>query len=269
MIVFPNGKINLGLSVLNIRDDGFHNIESLVYPIPIFDVLEFHKSKQLSLEVYGIEIPGNLSENIVLKAWKVLHQSYNLPTIEIKLLKGIPVGSGLGGGSADAAFLLKGLNSYFDLNLSTLKLREHAASLGSDCQFFINNEATLIKGRGDINEKVDLSLKGYHLVIVVPDFQVSTKEAYQDIIPCDLNLSIRYALEKSINDWQGVLKNDFEKIAFKKHPQLKRIKAIMIKEGALYTSLTGSGSAVFGIFNRATKMNEYFPDYKIWHELLT
>ena len=268
MIVFPNGKINLGLSVLKKRDDGYHNIESIVYPVPIFDVLEFYPSKQLTLELYGLEIQDELSDNIVFKAWHLMHQNYNLPPIHIKLLKGIPIGSGLGGGSADAAFLLKSLNSYFLLNLSTSRLKEYAASLGSDCPFFIDNKAAIIKGRGEIVEQVDLNLKAYRCVIVVPDFQVSTKEAYQNFIAVKHNLSLTKVLQKPFRDWQGILINDFENITFEKHPQLKEIKAIMLKEGAIYASLTGSGSAVFGIFDRDIEMNKFFPDYHIRYGLL-
>lgn len=268
MIVFPNGKINLGLSVLNKRDDGYHNIESIVYPAPIFDVLEFYPSKQLTLELYGLEIKSEQNDNILFKAWHLLHESFDIPPIHIKLLKGIPIGSGLGGGSADASFLIKSLNSYFKLNLSTSKLLEYAASLGSDCPFFIDNKAAIIKGRGEIVEQVDLNLRGYQIIVVVPDFQVSTKEAYQNLIAVKHNLSLAEVIQKPMRDWQGILTNDFEKIVLEKHPQLKEIKAIMLKEGAIYTSLTGSGSAIFGIFDRTTEMNRFFPDSHIRYGLL-
>lgn len=268
MIVFPNGKINLGLSVLNKREDGFHNIESIVYPAPIYDVLEFQPSKLFSIEVSGLVVPGEINENILFNSWNFLHQKHHVPPVEIKILKNIPLGSGLGGGSSDAAFLLKTLNNYYKLNLTSDNLKSYAASIGSDCPFFIENKASIIRGRGEDVEQIDLSLKGLYIIIVMPDVQISTKEAFQYIEKGKQKVNLKDIVTKPIEQWQDLLLNDFEGITFEKYPALKKIKDRLIGEGAVYSSLTGSGSAVFGIFKQAANMNKYFPDYKIQNGVL-
>ena len=268
MIVFPNGKINLGLSVLNKRTDGFHNIESVVYPVPIYDALEFQPSTKFTLSSYGIKIRGEVESNIIYKAWKLLRDTHQIPPIEIKLFKGIPIGSGLGGGSSDASFLIKYLNEYFDLGLSTEVLLQFAEKLGSDCPFFIKNTATLIQGRGEILKKLDLSLKGKYIVIVCPEVQVSTKEAFQEIQPSKSKTELSEAISLPIDQWQGKLVNDFESLILKKHPILKEIKILLKKKGALYTSLTGSGAAIYGIFDHTINVKNIFPDYFVGDGIL-
>jgi 4-diphosphocytidyl-2-C-methyl-D-erythritol kinase len=220
------------------------------------------------LEVYGLKIPGEISENILYKAWHLLHQNFVIPPIGIKILKGIPLGSGLGGGSADASFLIRSLNSYFKLNMSTDNLLEYAAVLGSDCSFFIKNKAAFVTGRGEIVEQVDLSLKGLHIAIVIPDIQISTKEAFQYIDYKEHASRLTEITKKPVDYWQDLLENDFERITFKKHPALKVIKDRMHAKGAIYASLSGSGGAVFGIFNQFISLNKYFPNYIIRHGVL-
>ena len=268
MIVFPNGKINLGLSVLNKREDGFHNIESILYPAPIYDVLEFQPSKLFSIEVSGLKIPGEINENILFSTWNFLHQTHQVPPIEIKILKNIPLGSGLGGGSSDAAFLLKTLNNYYNLKLTSYDLKIYAASIGSDCPFFIENKASIIRGHGEIVEYIDLSLKDLHIIIVMPDVQISTREAFQYIEKGNQKVNLKDIVTKPIEQWQDQLLNDFERVTFKKHPVLKKIKDSLLGEGAVYSSLTGSGGAVFGIFKQPVNMKKYFPDYRVWDGVL-
>jgi 4-diphosphocytidyl-2-C-methyl-D-erythritol kinase len=268
MLVFPNGKINLGLSILNKRADGFHTIESLLYPVPIYDALEFKTSSKFSIEIYGIPIPGNLTDNILYKTWKMLHDQYQIPPVEIKLLKGIPLGSGLGGGSSDAVFLMKNLNLYFKLDVTNETILNTAASLGSDCPFFVENSPAIIKGRGEIVQSVNLSLKGMHLVIVCPDVQISTTEAFSQIKPGKQNPQLEDVIYKPIEQWQDTLVNDFEKIAFKKYPILKTIKDTMLSNEAVYTSLTGSGAAIYGLFRQSVNMRKYFPDYFVREGIL-
>ena len=263
MIIFPNGKINLGLSIINKRADGFHNIESFIYPAPIYDALEFKPSLKFSIEIYGIPVPGNPANNILYKTWKLLYERHKVPPMEIKLLKGIPLGSGLGGGSSDAVFLLKSLNTYFKLDLANETMFRYAASLGSDCPFFLGNSPAIIKGRGEVVEPVNLSLKGMRLVIVCPDFQISTQEAFSNIIPGKKHFKMEDIVNKPVEQWQDILVNDFEKTVFKKYPLLKSIKETLISHGAVYSSLTGSGSAVYGLFRQSINIKKYFPDYVV------
>lgn len=260
MIVFPNGKINLGLSILNKRADGFHNIESILYPVPIYDALEFQPSDHFSIEVFGIDIPGNTEDNILYKTWNLLHKQHGVPAIDIKLLKGIPIGSGVGGGSSDAVFLLKSLNEYFELSLTADKLLEYATSLGSDCPFFIENAASIVSGRGEIIKPLEFSLKGMHIVIVCPEIAISTREAFHEIETGKPQIHLKEIINEPIAHWQDKLLNDFEKTAFKKYPSLQKIKTTLLNAGAVYASLTGSGAAVYGLFSESIHIRKYFPD---------
>jgi 4-diphosphocytidyl-2-C-methyl-D-erythritol kinase len=268
MIVFPNGKINLGLSIINKRADGFHSIESLLYPAPIYDAIEFKPSSKFSIDISGIPILGNETDNILYKSWKMLHNQYQIPHIEIKLLKGIPLGSGLGGGSSDAVFLLKILNTHFELGLEKEKTLNYAASLGSDCPFFLENTPAIIKGRGEFVQPINLSLQGMHLVIVCPDFQISTKEAFRNIKPRKRHFQIEDIVNKPVEQWQDILINDFEETAFEKHPLLRTIKDTLISHGAAYASLTGSGAAIYGLFRQSINIKKYFPDYFVRNGIL-
>lgn len=269
MIVFPNGKINLGLSILNKRADGFHNIESVMYPVPIYDALEFKASSRFSLDAFGLDISGNSEDNILYKTWKLLYDELHIPPIDIKLLKGIPIGSGLGGGSSDAVFLLKSLNTHFKLGLPPETLLKYAVTLGSDCHFFLENSPAIIKGRGEIVTPINFSLKGMHFVIIYPDFQISTEEAFQGIETGNHYVPMKDLVDKPVVQWQEVWVNDFEKTTFKNYPILQTIKDTLLNKGAIYASLTGSGSAIYGLFRQSINIKKYFPDNFVRNGILT
>ncbi len=261
MIVFPNAKINLGLSVLRKRADGFHEIETVMYPVPLHDVLEFLPSEKFSLTVYGQEIPGKTKENILYRAWELLSQNHQISPVEVRLLKTIPPGSGLGGGSSDAAFFLKALNDYFNLSLDIARLREYAGLLGSDCPFFIENTASLATGKGENLQHIRHVLQGKFIVIVFPGIHIDTKEAYNNITA---HIPEHYPGEiimQPVTQWRNVLQNDFEYYAFKKYPVLQKIKSTLYDQGAVYASLTGSGSAIYAIFDRPIRLKDKFPEF--------
>ena len=249
MIAFPNAKINLGLNIVSRREDGYHNIESCFYPIPWCDALEVIEAAAFSFHTYGLSIPGENENNLCVKAYKMMQEVYNLPPVEMHLLKHIPMGAGLGGGSADGAFTLKLLNKLFNLNLANDTLADYALKLGSDCPFFIENQPAIAMGRGEHLESIQVDLSGYCLAIYNPGIHISTKEAYQGIAPSQPTLSINSILVEAISDWNKQLSNDFEGPIFQNHPEIKRIKEDMYEEGALYASMTGSGSTVYGIFD--------------------
>lgn len=251
MVVFPNAKINLGLSIIEKRPDGYHNIESCFYPIPITDALEVIESDTPTFYSSGIKIPGNPKENLCLKAYHLLRSIYELPPLAIHLYKNIPIGAGLGGGSSNGAFMIKLLNDKFSLGITTEKQEKLAGKLGSDCPFFIRSRPAFIEGRGTIFSKIDVSLKGYYLALVLPNIHVSTAEAYSKIVPQKTNFNLKKDLESlSISSFQNKVKNDFEVSIFKQYPKLAKIKEQLVQYGALYTSLSGSGSAIFGIFEK-------------------
>jgi 4-diphosphocytidyl-2-C-methyl-D-erythritol kinase len=246
MILFPNAKINLGLNITEKRTDGFHNIRSVFYPVPFYDVLEFRESAGFSLKILGKDVPGSEQENLVFKAWALMHEKYDIPPVEVYLLKNIPLGSGLGGGSADAAFMLKGLNDLFDLGCPVTELKGLALELGSDCPFFIENRPAFVSGRGEKVEVTALSLKGYFLVLVFPGSAVSTRNAYDRIIPKHVEISLNDLVAgKNFELWRKELVNDFEVLM---PAELLMIKEKLYGAGALYASMTGSGSAFYGIF---------------------
>ncbi|MBE6224344.1 MAG: 4-(cytidine 5'-diphospho)-2-C-methyl-D-erythritol kinase [Bacteroidales bacterium] len=260
MILYPNAKINLGLSVLQKREDGFHNLETLFYPVEAKDVLEIVESGGLQMHQYGIEYPGDPMDNLCVKAYRALAADFDIPPVEIHLYKKIPVGAGLGGGSADAAFTLRGLNEMYSLGLSDDRLSEYAATLGSDCAFFVYNRPMLGTGRGEILEPVEIpSLEGYEIKLVFPPYFVSTAAAYGGIVPRDKRVangenvdtrSIVEILRQPVEYWKDSLTNDFEKTVFAKIPQLAAYKDELYAQGAVYASMSGSGSAFFGIFKK-------------------
>ncbi|MEM9896567.1 MAG: 4-(cytidine 5'-diphospho)-2-C-methyl-D-erythritol kinase [Bacteroidota bacterium] len=249
MIVFPNAKINIGLKVVGKRQDGYHDIETCFYPIPWNDVLEIVPSEKLEFHCYGLEIPGNENENLCLKAYDLLAKDFSIPPVSIHLLKNIPMGGGLGGGSSNGAFTLSLLSDLFDLKLTTSQKIAYALLLGSDCPFFIQNQPVIATGRGELLEPVALSLAGQYLAIYNPGIHISTKEAFSKIQPQGSSRSIKSALENQ-NTWKTQLKNDFETSAFAIYPEIKRIKDEMIEAGAYYSSMTGTGSTVYGLFSK-------------------
>ncbi|MEM6813392.1 MAG: 4-(cytidine 5'-diphospho)-2-C-methyl-D-erythritol kinase [Bacteroidota bacterium] len=248
MISFPNAKINLGLNVLRRREDGYHTIKSCFYPIKWQDSIEVVEANSFAFHSYGLNIPGNTDSNLCIKAYQLFKKDFDVAPVAIHLLKQIPMGAGLGGGSADGAFTLKLLNDFFQLGLSIPTLEKYALVLGSDCPFFIKNRVAVVSGRGEILEPIDLDLSSYYLAIHNPEVHISTKEAYRMIVPKTLDKSVVDILKLPINQWQKHLKNDFEKSIFRNHPEIQQLKDEMYKEGALYAAMTGSGSAVFGIF---------------------
>ena len=252
MITYPNAKINLGLNIVEKRPDGYHNLETVFYPINLQDALEVNDLEgegEYTLKISGTPIEGELDNNLVVKAYRLLKKDFpNMGSINIHMYKHIPTGAGLGGGSADAAFMLKLLNEKFKLNLSTEKLEKYAAILGADCAFFIQNKPVFASGIGNIFEEINLSLKGYYLVLVKPDIFVSTKDAFANIIPMKPNHSLKEIIRMPVETWRATMKNDFEDSVFKKFPEIAAIKDKLYDMGAIYASMSGSGSSVFGIF---------------------
>lgn len=257
MITFPNAKINLGLNIVSKRDDGYHNIESCFYPIPWHDSLEVIEAASFAFHSYGLDIPGNTSSNLCVKAYELIKKDHDIPPVEIHLLKNIPMGAGLGGGSADGAFTLKTLNELFKLNLTSSQLEAYALQLGSDCPFFIKNEPVLAKGRGEQLEVIDLDLSGYYLAIHNPDIHVSTKEAYAGVSPQAPSKSINEIIQSPIQEWKGQLVNDFESSIFPNHAEIEQLKNGMYEAGAIYASMTGSGSTVFGLFENPIQVSNW------------
>ena len=264
MISFPNAKINLGLHITSKRADGYHNIDSCFYPIPLYDVLEIIEANETRLNTSGLDIDGSHSDNLIWKAYNLLKQDYDLSPLEIHLLKKIPMGAGMGGGSADGAFMLKLLNDHFKLGFNTKELEKYALQLGSDCPFFVENTAKHVTGRGEIMEPIDLDLKGYWLALIYPGIHISTKEAYSGIMPDNTRTSVKEIIEKEpIENWNSLLANDFENTAFKNHPELASYKNKLYELGAKYAAMTGSGSTMFGLFKE--KVN--YPKIDKWLEL--
>ncbi len=246
MICFSNAKINLGLQVTRFREDGFHNLRSVVYPVPLYDGVEFKPSEKFLLTVWGTGGEQLNKNNLIEKGWQLLSKRFDIPAVEVHLLKTIPVGSGLGGGSADAIFFLKEVLTHFQVELAEKELLQLAADLCSDCPFFVFNRPAYVIGRGNVVEPLDFSLAGYFLMLVFPDVSVSTPDAFKRIVPKapEYNLK-KVVLEKDFEAWQKILKNDFESVVPK---HLLTIKTKLYDAGALYASLTGSGSAFYGIF---------------------
>lgn len=253
MITYPNAKINLGLNIVEKRPDGYHNLETIFYPINLQDALEVteleNEEGEYKLKVSGVPIEGDAENNLVVKAYRLLKKDFpDMSPINIHMFKHIPTGAGLGGGSADAAFMIKLLNEKFNLKLSIEKMEEYAAILGADCAFFIQNKPVFASGIGNIFENITLSLKGYYIVLVKPDIFVSTKDAFSHITPMHPNQSLKEIIRMPVETWRATMKNDFEESVFQKYPEIAAIKDKLYDMGAIYASMSGSGSSVFGIF---------------------
>lgn len=264
MICFPNAKINLGLNVLRKRADGYHDIETVFYPVALKDALEITPADKTSFVQAGGSLGISSENNLVMKAYELLRSEYDLPPMQICLLKRIPVGAGLGGGSSDAAFMLKLLNDYCDLQIPDEHLTKMAVKLGADCAFFIENKPVFASGKGDVLEPVNVSLAGYHICLVKPDVPVSTAEAYAGIIPHPAKIPLRTLLQLHVSDWKQWMVNDFEQNIYMHYPRIGKIKTELYREGAVFASLSGSGSAVYGIFKEPTDLAEQFPDCFVW-----
>ena len=287
MIAFPNAKINIGLNVVAKREDGYHDIETVFYPVLLQDALEislmrpldpallrkrleagllvqpddvflpyhrlFRKKEDIpccSLEMTGNEFPFSAADNLVVKAYLLLQKDFDLPSIDIKLHKHIPSSAGLGGGSSDCAFMITLLNRRFNLRMRESMMERYAARLGSDCAFFVSNTPSLATGRGEILNPINLSLKGYTILLVKPDVAVKTAEAYAGVTPHKPSVSLAEAVMRPVGEWKECVFNDFEPSVFKKYPLLADIKQKLYDLGAEYAAMTGSGSTIYGLFRQ-------------------
>ena len=263
MLYFSNAKINLGLNIISKRSDGFHNIESIFYPIYPQDAIEFIPNNKTKLSQSGIIIEEKEDNNLIIKAYKILKDKYELPPLHFHILKNIPFGAGLGAGSANAAYTINALNNFFNLNISETERQTLAMKLGSDCTFFIKNKAVFVSGKGEILQDIKLDLSSFEIIVIHPNFSISTQEAYANILAQTPKKSIKEIIKKPITKWKDSLTNDFEKALFKKYPILPKIKNELYKQGAVYAAMSGSGSAIFGIFEK-TPQSLSFGDFWTW-----
>ena len=258
MLTFPCAKINLGLNITSKREDGYHNLETIFYPVPLTDALEvklmhddFPSDEPCDLKITGNAVDCDEKNNLVVKAYTLLAQDFKLPRVHTHLVKRIPMQAGLGGGSADGAFMIRLLDERFRLNMGIAEMERYASRLGSDCTFFITTEPSFGTGRGEVLEPVNIAehnLQGYYIAIIKPAIAVSTREAFKQIICRQLEHCCRDIVRQPVESWKTVLTNDFEEPAFKQHPELADIKQRLYDLGAVYAQMSGSGSAFFGLF---------------------
>ena len=271
MLTFPCAKINLGLNITSKREDGYHNLETIFYPVPLTDALEvklmhddFPSDEPCDLKITGNAVDCDEKNNLVVKAYTLLAQDFKLPRVHTHLVKRIPMQAGLGGGSADGAFMIRLLDERFRLNMGIAEMERYASQLGSDCAFFITTEPSFATGRGEVLEPVNIAeqnLQGYYIAIVKPTIAVSTREAFQQIICRQPEHCCRDIVRQPVETWKTVLTNDFEEPAFKQHPELVDIKQRLYDLGAVYAQMSGSGSAFFGLFRtEPQQLKSNFPD---------
>jgi 4-diphosphocytidyl-2-C-methyl-D-erythritol kinase len=275
MILFPHCKINLGLNIVAKRKDGYHNLETLFYPIPLCDSLELVAGNTIGEDDAGIiseglKIEGDPKNNLILKAYYLLKEKYPLPRVTFCLLKTIPMGAGLGGGSSDGASAIQLLNQYFNLNIPFEEQINYASKLGSDCAYFLYDGACLGSGRGEILEPINFSLNGTWIVLVKPNLHISTAEAFANINTLGQNnlQSIKETIIRPIQQWKDNLKNDFEDSLFPKYPELKEIKDQLYANGAKYVAMSGSGSTLFGLFDAEPTIKDQFGEHFYWQGML-
>lgn len=276
MLVFPNCKINIGLNIVGKRSDGYHNLETIFYPITkLYDGLEVLAQKTTSdqavnLQLSGLPVSGTSESNLCVKAYQLLKKDFpELPAIDVCLHKAIPMGAGLGGGSADGAFMLKLLNEQFHLKLLQSQLLDYALQLGSDCPFFIINKPCFAEGRGEMLQEVALNLAAYSIVLIYPDVHVSTAAAFSGVKPAPKSDDLQELVLQPIETWKEIIVNDFETSVFAIHPILAQIKNKLYQQGAVYASMSGSGSTVYGIFpSTALPTEKLFPQYYELHASL-
>ncbi len=269
MVSFPNAKINLGLNILGKRADGFHDLQTVFYPVMLRDALEFipNESGQLVFSSSGLVVDGHPEDNLCFKAYQLLKKDYpQLPGLKIHLHKHIPMGAGLGGGSADAAFMLKMINEHFELKMDAERLMQYAAMLGSDCPFFILNKPCVAKGRGERLSPIELNLSGYSILLINPGIHINTGWAFRSLSQHTDVVPVEELINLPIEKWQGSLSNDFEIPVFAEYPEIAAIKEKLIAAGAVYASMSGSGSSVFGIFKSKPVSDFNFPQhyFQIW-----
>lgn len=261
MISFSNSKINIGLNIVSKRADGYHDLETVFFPLPLYDVLELSDADKTSLTMLGLFIPGNKEDNIVLKAYHLLKKDFkDLPPVHFYLLKNIPAGAGLGAGSANGAYALIALNKKFYLNLSADQLINYALQLGSDCPFFIINRPCFATGRGEIFESVSMNLSNYKMVIVNPGIHISTPAAFSRIVPATPSKPLPVLVSKPITEWKDHIINDFEPVVFKAYAEIEAIKYKLYEAGAVFALMSGSGSTVYGLFQKEVSPSLNFPE---------
>jgi 4-diphosphocytidyl-2-C-methyl-D-erythritol kinase len=265
MVGFPNAKINLGLYVTSKRSDGYHDLVSCFYPVDWKEALEIIPSSSFSFSSSGMNVPGDSVSNLVVKAYELMKKKYNVPSSSIHLHKAIPMGAGLGGGSADAAFTLTLLNQLYQLSLTTEELIDLSAQLGSDCAFFIYNSPCIATSRGEVLHPVSFSLKGYEILLIHPGIHISTQQAYAGVTPKPIDFDLEQLLKETPASWKNKLHNQFEEHLFVQFPEVARIKQKLYDSGAEYASMSGSGSAVYGIFRNGHSFQdmEWPENYKV------
>jgi 4-diphosphocytidyl-2-C-methyl-D-erythritol kinase len=272
MVIFPKAKINIGLRITEKRSDGYHNLETIFYPVCLCDAIEFvipiEKSDHDIIEVTGNYTETDPENNLVIKAIKMLRTVSDFPFLKIHLHKAIPAGAGLGGGSSDASTILKALNRFFGMNLESSKLKELSLNLGSDCPFFIDCVPSYAEGRGELMKPVKSLPHGLYIVLLNPEIHISTKEAYSSCKPARPVTSLEDLYKQDISEWKNTIVNDFEEYVFRKHPLISFIKESLYETGASYSSMSGSGSTVFGIFQEAPVLPKSLNKYVIYSGLL-
>lgn len=268
MIHFSPAKINLGLHVLNRRADGFHNLRSVMYPIALCDIIEVHQLSETDIPFRfsqsGIKVETDPERNLCTRAWKLLSTEIKLPKVAVHLHKQIPVGAGLGGGSSNASTILKALNLLVSRPASPERVAELAGQLGSDCPFFLHDMPMMMEGKGDQLSPMNISLRNFYLVLLFPEINISTAEAYKAVNPAIPEKHLGELINSPVNRWKDVLINDFEKNIFRKYPVLKDLKSALYSAGATYSSMSGSGSSLYGIFEKPAKLPEDIQRYVIW-----
>ena len=263
MITFPIAKINLGLNVVEKRPDGYHNLETVFYPVQIYDALEvfemhpdFPSDVDCDLKVTNIHIDGDEQRNLVVRAYKLLKEDFpDLPRVHAHLYKGIPTQAGMGGGSSDCGFMITLLNDMFGLGLTKQQMIDYAARLGADCPFFILNEPCYAEGIGEKLEPISLNLSGWYLAVVRPDIPVPTKETFSLITPLHPEVNCRDIVMQPVETWRDLLTNDFEKSVFTLHTEIGAIKDKLYSLGATYAAMSGSGSSLFGLFREPVDLS--------------
>jgi 4-diphosphocytidyl-2-C-methyl-D-erythritol kinase len=272
MIVFPTAKINLGLRITGKRNDGYHDIETIFYPVGPYDALEFVTSDKPGnkdiLITTGINTGCDPEENLVIKALRKLREKHSFPHLKVHLHKVIPVGAGLGGGSSDSSCLLKAINRRFALNISEQELKDISLELGSDCPFFIKGVPAFATGRGELLRPVDHVLSGFYIVLLNPGLSISTREAYQNCTPGRPSESLIVLITHPITEWRQTILNDFEDFVFKKHSLIGKIKEELYNSGALFCLMSGSGSSVYGIYHEKPELPEKLRNYVIFEGLI-
>lgn len=256
MLAFANAKINLGLFLTEKRTDGYHNLQTVFYPVKLYDVVELIDAEQTSIMVKGVDVPGNAEDNICLQAFQQLQRDFKLAHQQIVLLKNIPVGAGLGGGSSDAAFLIKLINEKFNLGLNIDQQQDYARVLGADCAFFIENKPVYAFGKGDEFETIEIDLSGHFIVLVKPHVHVSTAAAYQNVTVKAPSVQLKDLIGLPLQDWKEHIFNDFEPSVLAEYPEIDEIKTKLYAAGATFALMSGSGSSVFAIFDKPVQLPE-------------